>query len=68
MSNSDAYLQDARNTVHDALDSFDFSNYGLDWLDPDVNPDLSDEWKGDLAAEIVSALNKSNQLWYPKPR
>jgi hypothetical protein len=67
VSNSDLYLQEARNTVRKALGKFDWCDHGMDNLDPKVNPDMSDEWKGDLAAAIVTALDKKHQLMYPKP-
>lgn len=62
MSNWDMFLCDARSVAREALDGFNFSGYGLDDLDPDVNPDMADEWKFDLVGEIVGALDAQGML------
>jgi len=59
---SEKEIQEAERTVRRVLGKFDWGDYGLDDLDPNVNPSLADDWKRDLAAEVVSALDAKNQL------
>jgi hypothetical protein len=44
--------------LSDLIRNFDWGNYGLDALDPNVNPEMSDEWAVDLAMEIGWYFNE----------